>query len=325
MERDQLKSIIERYTEGKATPEENDLVEDWLLLHEMSANRLGSNKAVSEENLVQEIYEAISKQVKPKEANVRELRISKLLQAMAVAAVLLIFIGLLWQRETISGLFSPGPDMLIYHANKSMTMHLADGSKVILEKGAELRYPRKFNGSKREIFLEGQAYFDVVHDKKLPFIVHTGTILTHVLGTAFNIDANMEQHLVTVTVTRGKVSVSSGDEVLEVLTPNQQALVHTDNDQHLKTSVSSSAVIAWTNTKLKFDDLTFAAAVKQLEQHFNVKIAFENKALETCRFTGTVEQDERLEDILGVLCAFNHSTFRKLTDDTFLISGKGCN
>jgi ferric-dicitrate binding protein FerR (iron transport regulator) len=83
-------------------------------------------------------------------------------------------------------------------------INLPDGSKVVLNANSKLEYPPGFSNNTREVYLDGEAYFDIAHDPGKPFIVHTGSISTRVLGTAFNINAYRSQQFVEVTVTRVK-------------------------------------------------------------------------------------------------------------------------
>lgn len=325
MEQDQLKILIERYVKGETSSDENDLIEEWLVHKRGVSGSHSESEDAFQESLTEKLYQSLTDKIWPKAHNVHPVKKLNVFKPISIAASILIISCLFLQKAGVIDIFKPQPKYITYHSMKQVSIHLADGSNVILSPGAELTYPEKFTSGKREVYLKGKGYFDVIHHDKKAFLVHTGKIVTNVLGTAFNINADLKQHLVTVTVTRGKVSVSSTDGLIEVLTPNQQVSVNTDSKSHFKKTVSSNSVIAWTRSKLDFDDLTFAAAAKQLEEHFNVQIQFENKSLESCKFTGTVDQNAELKDILGVLCSFNHSKYRQLTSGKYLISGKGCN
>src|SRR5690606_2859673 len=94
------------------------------------------------------------------------------------------------------------------NSNEHRLLHLPDGSTVIVGVGSKLNYPSSFDSLRtREVYLEGQAYFDIRHNPQKPFIIHTGKVATTVLGTSFNIKAWPEDQDITVTVTRGKVRV----------------------------------------------------------------------------------------------------------------------
>jgi len=209
------------------------------------------------------------------------------------------------------------------HQQKKIT--LPDGSEVWANASSELKYPAIFNGKTREVYLSGEAYFDIAHDASKPFIIHTGTITTTVLGTAFNIKEDKAGQTIKVTVTRGKVRVDNGTKQLGILTPNQQISFNVLNSVATQTEVDASEAIAWQQKDMHFDDISFAEAAAQLEQRFHVTIHFSNDTIRKCRFTGTALEGEKLEKILKVICAFNNATYQTKADGSIIIDGTGCN
>jgi transmembrane sensor len=210
-------------------------------------------------------------------------------------------------------------------SDQKKQMVLSDGSKIWLNAGSELKYPEKFNGTTREVFLTGEAYFDIKHDASKAFIVHTGNLVTTVLGTAFDIKANKTDRLIIVTVTRGKVSVSEGKRLLGLITPNQQISYNKQNKFHVETSVDASRVIAWQSAELRFEDITFQEAAKILSERFHVKITFNNDKIKACRFSGSALSGKNIDQVLKVICAFNNAHYDHNPDGSISINGKGCN
>src|SRR5688572_8298430 len=104
-------------------------------------------------------------------------------------------------------------------------LRLPDGSTVLLNEGSKLEYPITFSGDTREVFLQGEGYFDIQHNPSKPFVVKTANVTTTVLGTAFNVKAFPSEKHITVTVTRGKVKVSKDEKVLGVITHDQQITI----------------------------------------------------------------------------------------------------
>ena len=104
---------------------------------------------------------------------------------LAAASLMIVFLTSGWLATALR----PAPEMLIRNNawEKVENLTLADGTQLTLNRGAQLIYPEKFAGRTREIFLSGEAYFDVAHDKKHPFIVRAGDLKIKVLGTKFNI------------------------------------------------------------------------------------------------------------------------------------------
>jgi ferric-dicitrate binding protein FerR (iron transport regulator) len=205
-------------------------------------------------------------------------------------------------------------------------IRLPDGSTVILNTGSALKYPPSFDGQQiREVYLEGEGFFDIKHDPSRPFIVHAGQVKTTVLGTAFNIKAFPNEAEVTVTVTRGKVEVSSDQKVLGVLTHDQQIKVNKKSDHTNVKEIDSRIATTWIERDLTFDDVTMEEAAQELENRFNVKIVLMNENIKACRFTATFVKGEDIEQILLVICEFNKVTFSYDNEENLIVvNGEGC-
>ena len=189
---------------------------------------------------------------------------------------------------------------------KNRVIFLPDGSTVILTGGSKLNYPSTFDGLKtREVYLEGQAFFDIKHNKSRPFIVHTGNLETKVLGTAFNIKAFPNEDNITVTVMRGRVSVNDQNKILGIITPNQQITYAKSKVKSLIQTVRNESYLTWKQEDLLIDNLTISEAAKLVEDRYNVKIIITNPQIESLRFTTTFSKNETLEEILNSICEFN--------------------
>jgi transmembrane sensor len=202
---------------------------------------------------------------------------------------------------------------------------LPDGSTVLLKEGSRLSFPESFQGEPtRSVTLEGEGYFDIEHDDAKPFIVHTGTVQTHVVGTAFVIKAYENDPQITVTVSRGKVRVTDELRVIGTLIKDQQ--ITFDRQRHVvaQHEVRSDSTMAWTKQDLYFDDVTFAQAASKLSERFGIRIHFANEQNSKCRFTATFIDGESFTKVLDVICAFNHATYQQTSTGEFLIEGPGC-
>lgn len=203
-------------------------------------------------------------------------------------------------------------------------IHLPDGSTVILNANSKLDYPSAFNGKTREVYLSGEAYFDIKHHSLQPFLVHTGNITTKVLGTAFDIKAYPGDIAIDVTVTRGRVQVLKGNKSLGLITVNQQIAYSKITEAAEKRVVDTRPVIAWKPEDIIFNDITMAEAVKKIESKFNVTIEFVNPAIKNCRVSATFSEEDVLDEMLTVLCAVSKAGYT-FQNNKILIDGKGCN
>ncbi len=329
MSRQQIAALLDRYLNGETTNEENELVERWLEENGNANPRWYDLDRSAKDEWLSSVFSEIKNTIYETGAKVVSLPQRKRVlwrSIAAVAAVLLISFTLYLGWPSLqSRLHRIELTTLHVPLNQKRAITLNDGSRVWLNAGSELKYPKTFNGKIREVYLLGEAYFDVRHDAGKPFIIHTGTVLTTVLGTAFNIKEDKNKHTIQVTVTRGKVSVANGNKLLGVIIPNQQISFNTLKAEVVQTTVNANAVVAWQQSDLHFDDVSFGDAIKQLEQHFNVKISFSNSKLKDCRFTGTSLNSEELDKILNVMCAFNNAIYQIRPDGSIVIDGPGCN
>lgn len=190
-------------------------------------------------------------------------------------------------------------------------IHLPDGSIVIIEKGSKLEYPDTYNNlDKREVILEGLAYFDVKHDTLKPFVVHTGNLKTTVLGTSFNIKAWPEDEDVSVTVTKGKVKVGNENKVLGTVVQNQQLTFVKLKANIIRKEVDARKHLSWKEQDLLLDDVTISEVAKLLEDRYDVEITCEEELIQPERFTITILKNESLEHVLLSICEFNNASYQ---------------
>ncbi len=162
----------------------------------------------------------------------------------------------------------------IFNPNGKRTkILLSDSSAVYLGAGSKLRFPERFPDSTREISLEGEAFFEIAHNRKKPFIVHTADIQTKVLGTSFKITA-FKGHPLAVEVATGKVRVdrliAKKLQSLAVLTPGQQVIYTNGKTQN--TTVTVDDLKEWKEGHLIHTEKPLRFIAEELERWYNVKI-----------------------------------------------------
>jgi len=328
MNRDNIEALLGRYQKRETSIEEDHLIEKWLAENGNADPEWQQLDRSGKEQWLSDVFMEIKDTIKANEPKVVLIESRRYLwyKIAGVAAVLIMVFGLylswplLEKRMLSQDLTSLSiPD----HEKKQIT--LADGTQVWLNAGSELKYPKEFNGKTREIYLSGEAYFDVKHDAAKPFLIHTGKVLTTVLGTAFNIKEDQNKHTLEVTVTRGKVSVADDGKVLSILTSNQQVSLDMISRKPIEKTIDAQTVIAWRDENILFDDITLADAAIQLEQHFHVKITFNNDKLKRCRFSGATLKGDQLNKILDVITDFNNATWETKSSGHIVIYGEGCN
>lgn len=202
---------------------------------------------------------------------------------------------------------------------------LPDGSKIWLNTGTEVRYANTFSGKTREIFLNGEAFFEVKRNESKPFIVHAGLLTTQVLGTSFNIRAYVERSDIEVTVSSGKVSVSDSTGVIGKLVRDQQISYQKSTGRFTQQLVNSHNRSLWKNGELIFDAQNFGEVAQILERRYHVQIQFDDNKIKNSPISARFSKEESLQQILYMLGLVSNteSTFTDKT--TIRIHGKNNN
>ncbi len=232
-------------------------------------------------------------------------------------------------------------------------LQLPDGSKVWVNSDSKLTYAETFSGAVREVYLEGEAYFDVVKDPAHPFIVHTSGIDVRVLGTAFNVKAYKSESTIEATLVHGMIEVTKTgqpnapkvilkpheklifDKDLTIKQSNHTSLPSSENSKTepvnikpvititpLAKNIADSAIIetAWVYNRLTFEEERFDNLAVKMERWFNVKISIHNDRVKSYKLTGSFE-NETIEEALNelkYLVSFNY----KMQGREIIINGK---
>jgi len=176
---------------------------------------------------------------------------------------------------------------------------LPDGSKVWLNAASSLRFPTVFNGSKRQVELKGEAYFEVSHDKSKIFEVNTRNQVVQVLGTHFNINAYLDEPTVNTTLLQGSVRVSDlRTNISQLLKPGEQSQLSEQIDViNLK---DTNEAVAWKEGYFQFDEADIKTVMRQIERWYDVSVIYEGD-LPNYRFGGEIERNLSLLQVLKVL------------------------
>jgi transmembrane sensor len=212
-----------------------------------------------------------------------------------------------------------------YKAN----IDLPDGSKVWLNGDSKITYDGDLKGKTREVFLSGEAFFDIAKDKTRPFIIHTRTINLKVLGTAFNVrsyesDKETEAALVhgsiEVTLRNNpdkKITLKPGEKILvknsltvDTLSTSKKPEVSDEYEpiailakMHYYGNDSSIVETSWTKNRLVFYDERLDKIALNLERWFNVSVSIKEEQLKKGKYTAKIEEGDTLEEVLEALKA----------------------
>ena len=236
----------------------------------------------------------------------RNLRKRFWLKASAIAASIALLLGVSNYISYHEGYKNQNSQMVEMANPMGMrsSIVLSDGTRVILNAGTTLSYPAAFVSCQREVKVNGEAFFEVSHDKDHPFIVSAENVKVKVLGTKFNVKAYKEDDHIEVTLTEGKVGVGLGEHHdMMYISPGQQALFNKMKQSFSKYEVNLDYYTSWKEGKFYFKSVTFLEIAKQLERRFNVHISVEPAKLQRTVFSGDFVRGENLEQILRIITA----------------------
>jgi transmembrane sensor len=189
-------------------------------------------------------------------------------------------------------------------------VQLPDGSRVWLNAASSLRYPVHFASGERKVELRGEAYFEVAHDKKKPFRVHSGGQTVEVLGTSFNVNAYEDEQSVNTTLLEGSVKVIAGNSG-RIILPGQQSRLFKSSAITVA-EVNTESAIAWKNGYFKFDDTDLVSLMRQLSRWYDFDVVYEGKPSDEV-FIGQIRRDASLSNVLKII---------ELGDVNFRVDGR---
>lgn len=294
---EKLKEVAARYAAGKSTPEELKRIDAWYKRYENHNDILPDAQKVksSAETALQAALLTIS-------LNTKRNRQQTLWRPVLKMAAVLLLVGTagiisykMMSRET-----QPVWHQISTTAGNRKQITLPDGSRISMNSASTVRYAVPFKGQ-RKITLIGEAFFNVVHDSKHPFIVHTRQLSIQVLGTSYNVQAFANEQYTSVAVATGKVGVMNrnkpGSKAMMLL-PGEELTFK--NNQFEKKNIAIASIDAWQQGVLEFKGETLEQIAKVLARTYNVKFTINDPKLLTKRFQLKAKK-EPLANILKLL------------------------
>ena len=255
----------------------------------------------------------------------------------SLAAIVLLGIGLFTYRYSQSASGKNNQANIAITKTPSRTkskIYLSDGSVVTLNSETVLKYPSSFAGPIREVYLNGEAFFNVAHDRSHPFIVHAGKMNIKVLGTSFNVKSYENDKNTETTLIKGAIEVTLSDRPSDriILKPNEKLILNnktfkrigsnTDlsasedsgtnysltNLTHLRSNDTTIVETSWVNNELVFKDESFSDLANQMERWYGIKINFKNSSTKGYHFTGVFVKENIVQALnaLKMIEPFNY-------------------
>lgn len=216
--------------------------------------------------------------------------------------------NLIGNQEQSQLMYSEGPttEEMVYNTltvpyGKQFDVVLSDGTTVYMNAGTELKYPISFlSKGNREVYVSGEAYFDVTSDTERPFLVNAEALNIEVLGTEFNVLAYPEDELRDVVLVEGSVAMYTNGghkENATVLAPGDKGSFAKSDSEIVTEKVNVKVYTSWRKGELVYRNIPFKHMLKKLERHYNVKIVLDNTALGEELFSASFDR-KSIEDVL---------------------------
>ncbi len=326
MDRKAFHLLLKRYLDGTSSEAEHRLVDHWYeLLDDEMPVAITENELQAMES---RIWNSIQRKAVTQEAFPADKPASrKIWRKLTVAAMVASLLAGAWwylavyskTNTLVSDKVQEGLLEEVNNTNITRQIVLEDGSRVRLAPMTKIAFPRHFLKSKREVYLEGEAFFEVTKNPGHPFFVFNKTLVAEVLGTSFNI--RIIKNKIEVAVRTGRVAVFENGQKIKlnsqqklqngvIITPNQKVTYYTEN-RHFVTSLVETPVpvdtqkdAALSNPVFIFDDAPLAEVLGSLEKAYQIEIVLENDNLGKCPFTGDISKQTLFNKLELVCSAF---------------------
>jgi len=218
----------------------------------------------------------------------------------------------------------PELNQLIIPYGKTSEIYLSDGTKVHLNAGSRLVYPESFVDKNREVFLVGEAFFEVAHHKEHPFIVQTTDVRVKVLGTQFNVSAYPSDNIIETVLTEGRVRLEQNnsrlfDESQELL-PGQLAAFNKSSREIMLENVDTENYTLWKDGMFKFESTDLNRVIKRLERFYNLSFHYNDPLLGMIKISGKLEFSNNKSETINRVATVASVNIEQRGDNYFVIS-----
>lgn len=320
MEQNLIRRIILRYLSGRFSPETEERVQRWIVREQDAGEKEKASLAYWDELQpaadadARLALERVNRRIGYGKARVHAFYRKTAHVAAVLLPLLIIAGGYLYYSSAKNSMV----EISVAFGEKEHLL-LPDSTEVWLNAGSLLRYPRRFADARRQVYLDGEAYFSVRKDAARPFRVETSRLSVKVLGTKFNVKAYPDEERIITTLSSGKVEVSTPSQSPQILKPNEQ-LTYDKRTSHISIAeVQATDAEGWMAGKLIFTDASFAEIQQTLERHYNVAIENAAAVPDSGRYTVRFLKNENLDEVLSVLGDIIGFDYRKEKDRIRLI------
>lgn len=320
--------LLEKYLAGSCSAEEEKIVIDWYERNaEITHELLTEDEKISTKN---RIWSKIRKNT----FGEKNLKLIPIWQYLGIAASILVFLSLglymFSSKKTSKDLAFSATDIEVKNNSKTpQEITLEDGSVVVLQPNSKLSYPEHFGDVNRQVYLFGDAMFEVKRNPQKPFLVITGKVTTEVLGTSFIVKSGEKSKSVEIEVLTGKVSVYENTEKESnvrngaILTPNQKVVFNKETKTIVVGIVEEPKLVKVQNeTEFSFDDTSLSDVLAVFKKNYQLEFFIENPNLNKCIFTADLNGLPMFTQ-LDFVCKTINAQY-EIRGTSIFIFGEGC-
>ena len=304
------KEILQRYVEGNVSPEEIITVVDWLDADESHVREFMALHKLNDISLLNQPDSKVDVQKKKKTITFRQIGY----ELAKIAAILILFWGGTKLYETTSVKENVIAYQTLYvPAGQRAELILPDSTHVWLNARSKLVYPISFGKDIRQVELNGEAYFDVIHNEKQPFVVKTPQMDIQVLGTEFNVTAYSSSSDFEVALLRGCIELSS-PRLSSNYRMKEKELIRLQNNKLISKDISDYDYFRWKEGLICFNNESVATIIEKLKLYYDIDIEVYNQKFINSRYTGKFRTKDGIEQVLRVLQIEHKFTYTKNND-----------
>jgi transmembrane sensor len=344
--------LLARYLSNECTQEERNEVEAWIASHRNNQRLMelmevtwdmpeSQTQASDVKKLWKEVAEKAGISSEPEDREIAETRVPSprtikwpfdlqpvTYRTLRYAAVILLV------AISVAYFFYKGGLPWIQHTTelKIVTIEkgdrkkvvLSDGTGIVLDAGSSLKYKEKFTGKNREVFFNGEGFFEVTKDAGRPFVVHANHAVVKVLGTKFNVRAWGSDKKVTVAVAEGRVSLRSEKEATQkevIIAKDQLSVLLEGGVPSIPQSADIGEYVGWMNNEMNFENAPLREILYQLERWYDVQFVIEDSSITAEHLTLHI-QNKTLDDILELISALTDIRYKRSDKLVYLKSGR---
>lgn len=300
------KNLLQKYVEGNVTPEEVEMVVDWLDADEKHVKEFMSLHKLYDISVLNQSRYGQTK-IKIKRSETFRLVAIELIKIAAVALILLGGKFLLSHEPADSSLLY---QTLYVPSGQRAELLLPDSTRVWLNAHSRLVYPVSFQKSSREVQLDGEAYFDVRHNEASPFIVKTKEMNIKVLGTEFNVSAYSEEKEFMVALLKGRVQLEPAGLSRTYRIEAGEQVCYEDG-KYMTSRIKDMDYFRWKEGLLCFNNQPISEIIDKLCLYFDIRIEVSGQPFLKEHYSGKFRVKDGVEQVLKVLQLEHKFTYTK--------------